>query len=125
MEQGTFGSDYLQTLSMQSRPLLQSALSVKLEREADLGARRSQYDDLTTKLRASDERRLGLERELEPLRQRIVDECLVAYLHDGVDAWDLQPDGSYVLVKPADPAQRHGAQAALMARYSPFHHTGK
>ena len=52
---------------------LQSALNVKLEREADLGARRSQYDDLTTKLRASDERRLALERELEPLRQRITE----------------------------------------------------
>ena len=52
---------------------LQSALSVKLEREADLGAKRSQYDDLTTKLRASDERRLSLERELDPLRQRITD----------------------------------------------------
>ena len=53
---------------------LQSALAVKLEREADLGAKRSQYDDLTTKLRASDERRLSLERELDPLRQRIT-EC--------------------------------------------------
>ena len=52
---------------------LQSALSVKLEREADLGAWRSQYDDLTAKLRASDERRLALERELEPLRQRITE----------------------------------------------------
>ncbi|HQS30896.1 chromosome segregation protein SMC [Polaromonas sp.] len=52
---------------------LQSALSVKLEREADLGARRSQYDDLTNKLRASDERRLQLERELDPLRQRITE----------------------------------------------------
>ncbi len=52
---------------------LQSALSVKLEREADLGAKRSQYDDLTTKLRASDERRLSLERQLDPLRQRITD----------------------------------------------------
>lgn len=52
------------------------------------------------------------------LRQRIVDECLVAYLHDGVDAWDLQADGSYVRVNPSDPAQRHGAQAALMARYT-------
>ena len=52
---------------------LQSALSVKLEREADLGAKRSQYDDLTTKLRASDERRLQLERELDPLRQRITE----------------------------------------------------
>ncbi len=52
---------------------LQTALSVKLEREADLGLRRSQYDDLTTKLRASDERRLQLERELDPLRQRITE----------------------------------------------------
>ncbi len=52
---------------------LQSALSVKLECEADLGAKRSQYDDLTNQLRASDERRLGLERELDPLRQRITE----------------------------------------------------
>ena len=52
---------------------LQSALSIKLEREADLGAWRSQYDDLTAKLRASDDRRLALERELEPLRQRITE----------------------------------------------------
>ena len=52
---------------------LQSALSVKLEREADLAAKRSQYDDLTGKLRASDERRLALERELDPLRQRITE----------------------------------------------------
>jgi chromosome segregation protein len=52
---------------------LQSALSVKLERETDLGAKRSQYDDLTAKLRASDERRLQLERELDPLRQRITE----------------------------------------------------
>lgn len=52
---------------------LQNALSLKMEREASLGATRSQYDDLTIKLRASDERRLQLERELEPLRQRITD----------------------------------------------------
>jgi chromosome segregation protein len=52
---------------------LQSAISVKLEREAELGAKRSQYDDLTNKLRASDERRLQLERELDPLRQRITE----------------------------------------------------
>ncbi len=52
---------------------LQDALNVKLEREADLGGKRSQYDDLTTKLRASDERRLQLERELDPLRQRITE----------------------------------------------------
>ena len=52
---------------------LQAALAAKLEREQALAALRSQYDDLTLKLRASDERRLQLERELEPLRQRITD----------------------------------------------------
>ncbi|WP_213958644.1 chromosome segregation protein SMC [Variovorax sp. dw_954] len=52
---------------------LQDALALKLEREASLGAMRSQYDDLTIKLRASDERRLRLERELEPLRSRITE----------------------------------------------------
>ncbi len=52
---------------------LQNALALKLEREQTLAAKRSEYDDLTTKLRASDERRLALERELEPLRQRIID----------------------------------------------------
>jgi len=52
---------------------LQSALQLKSEREQALGAKRSEYDDLTSKLRASDERRLQLERELDPLRQRITD----------------------------------------------------
>jgi polyphosphate kinase len=51
-------------------------------------------------------------------RQRIVDEELVAYLHDGVDAWDLLPDGSYARVKPDNTHQAHAAQAALMLRYS-------
>ena len=50
-------------------------------------------------------------------RQRIIDECLVAYLHDTVDAWDLQPDGKYVRLATTTTGQRHGAQAALMARY--------
>ncbi|MBV5344092.1 MAG: hypothetical protein JZU63_00385, partial [Rhodoferax sp.] len=35
--------------------------------------RRSEYDDLTAKLRASDERRMQLERELDPMRQRITE----------------------------------------------------
>ncbi|MDB5931715.1 MAG: chromosome segregation protein, partial [Polaromonas sp.] len=52
---------------------LQEALDAKLAREADLGRWRSQYDDLTNRLRASDERRLQLERELDPLRQRITE----------------------------------------------------
>jgi len=52
---------------------LQDALALKLEREQSLGAKRSEYDDLTAKLRASDERRMQLERELDPLRQRITE----------------------------------------------------
>ncbi len=55
---------------------LQSALSVKMQRESALSAKRSEYDDLTSKLRASDERRLQLERALDPLRQRITDSQL-------------------------------------------------
>jgi len=50
-------------------------------------------------------------------RQRIVEECLLAYLHDGVDAWDLQPGGTYARVKPLTHAATHGAQQALMRRY--------
>jgi polyphosphate kinase len=50
-------------------------------------------------------------------RQRIVDECLVAYLHDSVDAWEMGPDGSYSLVKPTGLKPGHGAQNALMGRY--------
>ncbi len=52
---------------------LQDALALKLERERALAGKRSEYDDLTAKLRSSDERRLQLERELDPLRQRITD----------------------------------------------------
>jgi polyphosphate kinase len=48
------------------------------------------------------------------LRQRIIDECLVAYLHDNRDAWDLQPDGRYRRIKGASQPVGHGAQAALM-----------
>jgi polyphosphate kinase len=59
------------------------------------------------------------------IRQRIIDECLVAYLHDGRDAWDLQPDGTYLRVNPQGDIPRHGAQAALMARYSAPQHQDK
>ena len=52
---------------------LQTALALKLEREQALAAERSRYDDLSAKLRASDEQRLQLENTLEPLRQRIGD----------------------------------------------------
>ena len=50
------------------------------------------------------------------LRQRIIDECLVAYLHDGRDAWDLEADGSYRRVDRT--VEGHGAQGALMGRYA-------
>jgi polyphosphate kinase len=30
------------------------------------------------------------------LRQRVIDECLVPYLHGTADAWFMQPDGQYV-----------------------------
>ncbi|MDH4288503.1 MAG: chromosome segregation protein SMC [Aquincola sp.] len=50
---------------------LQTALAVKLDREAALAAQRSQYDDLSAKLRGFDEQRMGLERALDPLREKI------------------------------------------------------
>ena len=51
------------------------------------------------------------------LRQRIIDECLLAYLHDARDAWVMGEGGRYrSVVRPgAEPGP--GAQDALMARY--------
>ncbi len=46
------------------------------------------------------------------LRQRVIDECLVPYLHDTLDAWTLQPDGQYRRVGE----QGVSAQQALMRR---------
>ena len=50
---------------------LQAALATKLERERGLGDKRSLYDDLTQRLRAGDEARLGHEQALQPLRDRV------------------------------------------------------
>ncbi len=47
------------------------------------------------------------------LRQRVIDECLVPYLHDTLDAWTMGPDGSYRRVA----ADGVSAQQALMRRY--------
>jgi polyphosphate kinase len=47
------------------------------------------------------------------LRQRVIDECLVPYLHDQRDAWLQASDGSYQRVADAGLS----AQAALAARY--------
>ncbi len=61
------------------------------------------------------------------LRQRLIDECLVAYLHDGRDAWELGGDGVYHRLHEDTHAgeagasrtiEAHGAQAALMGRYA-------
>ncbi|HEX6363973.1 MAG TPA: chromosome segregation protein SMC, partial [Albitalea sp.] len=50
---------------------LQEALALKLQRESALGAKRSEYDDLSARLRRADEQRLSLEHSLEPLREKI------------------------------------------------------
>jgi polyphosphate kinase len=47
------------------------------------------------------------------LRQRLIDECLVPYLHDTRDAWSLQSDGRYLRLA----SDGVSAQQALMARY--------
>ncbi len=50
---------------------LQDALALKMEREQQLAAVRSSYDDLSLRLRRAEEQRLSFERSLEPLRERI------------------------------------------------------
>ncbi len=56
------------------------------------------------------------------LRQRVIDECLVPYLHDTRDAWELHCDGRYRRVgengaSAAGAAQTVSAQQALMVKY--------
>ena len=72
-EQQGAGEELLRLNDVAAQAGLHNALALKLERERALAGKRSEYDDLTAKLRASDERRLQLERELDPLRQRITD----------------------------------------------------
>jgi chromosome segregation protein len=50
---------------------LQDALALKLDREAALASKRSEYDDLSLRLRRADEQRLAHEQSLEPMRERI------------------------------------------------------
>ena len=47
------------------------------------------------------------------LRQRVIDECLVPYLHDRIDAWTLDGSGQYQRVAESGPS----AQAALMRHF--------
>ena len=51
------------------------------------------------------------------LRQRVIDECLVPYLHDTLDAWTLWPDAQYR--RDVDAESGISAQQALMRRYDP------
>jgi polyphosphate kinase len=48
-------------------------------------------------------------------RQRVIDEALVPYLHDQIDAWTLDAEGRYRRVAE----QGVSAQQALMQRYGP------
>nr|MDQ2736191.1 polyphosphate kinase 1 [Pseudomonadota bacterium] len=52
------------------------------------------------------------------LRQRVIDECLVPYLYDGLDAWSLAADGSYSPAPDRQALAGESAQQALMRRYS-------
>ena len=51
------------------------------------------------------------------LRQRIIDECLVAYLYDEADAWVQGAGGAYSRVAEDGADSALSAQQALMARY--------
>ena len=51
------------------------------------------------------------------LRQQVIDECLVASLHDNRDAWTLEANGAYQ--RAPYPTTGLGAQNALMERYGP------
>ena len=50
---------------------LQDALALKMEREQALAVVRANYDDLSLRLKRSEEQRMTIERALEPLRERI------------------------------------------------------
>ncbi|OYV29569.1 MAG: chromosome segregation protein SMC [Thiomonas sp. 20-64-9] len=52
---------------------LQSALAEQQSAQAVLGARRSEADDIAQQLRKQEEARLTLDRDLDPLRQRITE----------------------------------------------------
>jgi len=63
------------------------------------------------------------------IRQRVIDECLVAYMNDNVDAWQMDAQGTYTRVQAVKPkrtssraaqapASAVSAQAALMALYA-------
>lgn len=51
------------------------------------------------------------------LRSRIVDECLMTYLNDKANAWQMQADGSYLSLRQSAAGDTEGVQQVLMKRY--------
>ena len=52
------------------------------------------------------------------LRQRVIDECLVAYLHDTNDVWQMKEDGHYYRTVNSNTIKLLSAQNELIKRYS-------
>lgn len=50
------------------------------------------------------------------LRQRIIDEALVPYLHDGLDAWQLGPDGHSTRISTQGPCAQHALMRLFRAQ---------
>src|SRR5690606_30236504 len=54
---------------------------------------------------------------LDPeLAVRVHEEVLSNYLADNLNAWALQPDGSYIRIEPRDDEAPHSGQACLLAK---------
>ncbi len=66
------GEELIRLTDAAAQAGLQTALELKTEREAALGAKRSEYDDLSLRLRRADEQRLTHEQSLAPMRERIM-----------------------------------------------------
>ncbi|QQP96333.1 polyphosphate kinase 1 [Lysobacter enzymogenes] len=50
------------------------------------------------------------------LRSRVYEEALANYLADNLNSWELQSDGLYARIAPAEGAMPHSAQATLLAK---------
>ncbi|MEH6419973.1 polyphosphate kinase 1 [Pseudomonas sp. CGJS7] len=50
------------------------------------------------------------------LRGRVFEEALANYLADNLNSWELQADGDYLRVTPAEGAMPHSAQSTLLAK---------
>jgi polyphosphate kinase len=48
------------------------------------------------------------------LKRRVIDEGLTAYLQDNVEAWEMNGDGAYQLLRPKSVRTRNAAQENLL-----------